>query len=667
MAYGWRWRRDAKELEAERDRNEGASAAVVPARNVPARNDEIPPHGQQFHLSLLESAHPEPGALVFASAVLLVAAVAAPSTSPTKLPPLPRAPVSATIAVEAPPIYPLKDVKVGQRGTGQTVFASVRGPEPFGFEVLGIMRGFLGPGEDLIIARLIGEQIERTGVISGMSGSPVYIDGKLVGAVGYSFGQFTKDAIAGITPIERMMTGAKAPVSRGANAALADTVWGRAQPIATPLVVDGLHPVVADGFRDLLSARGYGAMTAAGSASGASSSSSSSSPSTDGEGPQRFYASGPIAGLMVDGDFKVAGIGTVTWVKGDRFLAFGHPFLGTGPSQMPVANAEIVLTLASAAHSRKMGQATHVIGHLTDDRLHAIAGTMGELAETVKVTLDLDLPSERKGADALKQAHFQVLRHPTDTPLFIAIATANTLQSRVTAEKGGTFDIAIDATLTTGQRIVLPARIADEVADPAMPAAFAVLGGLSAVLDSDFKEIALDEVHITVTGRPAVERARIVSAQVSGAVLAGETASIMVGLQPWRGPLEQRVLAIKIPRGLKPGTYAVVVASDGAANRVEREGGLRAIPRSLEDELAMFTTLAPPGSLSTYVVRDAASPRRGGAPVPGLPDSLIALTSGGGGVYAGGSTDAHATLVRRDQFPGVIFGEATCRLEVVEE
>ena len=596
--------------------------------------------------------------MLHASLLFLAVAVGtqtAPSTSTTTLSKDPLA--TAAVDIESPPVFPLKDIKAGQRGTGHTVFASARGPEPFSFEVLGVMRGYLGPGEDLIIARLIGEQIERTGVISGMSGSPAYIDGKLVGAVGYRFGQFTKDAIAGITPIERMLTGAPLPSTSSSlrKPVYADTPWGRAEPIAIPISVSGLDPAVASAFAPLLKERGYGPMIAA----GASSSSSD-------EKPARFYASGPIAGLMVDGDVKMAGIGTVTWVKGNRFLAFGHPFLGTGMSGMPVSNAEIVTTVASEAGSWKMGQATAAVGRLTDDRLHAIAGTMGELPPTVPLTLSFDVPGPRKSNDAKTTLRFKVMDHPTDTPLFSAMAIANALQNRISVEKGGTFDIDIVVRLSTGDVVPLVARVADDTSDPAMPAAFAVLAALSTLTESDLAEARLTAVDVKVRGRAEVDRLKIVAASMTSSAEAGEEAEVVVRMQPWRkAPVEQR-LKFKVPRSLMPGTYVVVAASDGGAARIERDGGLVSVPLTYADEIKNLLTRPPPGSLSVYIVRDEASPRLEGQAVPGLPASFVEVVGGAGGVYGVGASEARASRVARTIDDGVIIGEASARFTVVE-
>ena len=369
--------------------------------------------------------------------VLLFAAALVVSTVAHAAPPATSA--RPSVLRDGPPVFPLVDVKRGLRGEGYTVFASADGPERFEFVVLGVMKGYLGPGEDLIIARLVGEKIEHTGVISGMSGSPVFVDGKLVGAVGYRFGAFTKEPIAGITPIERMLAVGDAPTrslvgdarARGRpSAAVVDgVVYGAPEPIAVPIAVSGLSPSVQAAFAPHFAARGLGPLVAA---SGGGARVSSGAP------VERLFASGPVAGLLVGGDVDMAGIGTVTWVKGDRFLAFGHPFKGSGESTMPVANAEIVTTVASEAGSFKLGQATTVVGRLTDDRVHAIAGTLGAPTESVPLDIVLTTKGPRAGRDAMTRFHMDVVNDREDAPLYAAVSLANILSGRVSSEEGGT-------------------------------------------------------------------------------------------------------------------------------------------------------------------------------------------------------------------------------------
>jgi hypothetical protein len=603
----------------------------------------------------------------------LLVAAPSPSSASTSLPsssavrpgarasaPLPRDPqATSAVDVDDPPLFALRDVRPGQKGYGYTVFSTRSGPEEFSFEVLGILRGYLGPGEDLIIAKLSGAQIERTGVIAGMSGSPAYIDGKLVGAVGYRFGQFTKDPIAGITPIERMLTGAPVPTATASSQkpVLVDTPWGRAEPIAVPLVAGGLSGDVLEAFSPLLRERGYGAVLA----SGGASSSTSSSP------PVRFFPAGPIAGLLVDGDLTMAGIGTVTWVKGDRFLAFGHPFLGTGMSEMPVSNAEIVTTVASDAGSWKMGQATAPVGRLTDDRLHAIAGTMGDRPQTVPVNLRFDLPGPRRHDDQRPLAHFFVARHKTDTPMFCALALANALQDRVSFETGGTFDVVVDAQLSTGDRVTLPTRVADRDAGPALPTAFFVLSALNQVVDTDFAAVEVTALDVSVTGRPEVDRARIVSAVLLGQARAGDKIPLLVRLQPVDAPAREVRIEVAVPAGLAPGAYTLVVAGDSAAARVEREGGLWPVPQSFADELALLRSMPPPGSLSVYLRRDEPLARVGGRSLPGAPRSLVELIGGAGGLLGAGVDEDRVTRLHRTFGSGVVVGEASARLLVSED
>lgn len=439
--------------------------------------------------------------------------------------------------------------------------------------------------------------------------------------------------------------------------AMVDTPWGRAEPIATPIIASGLSAVVADAFRPLLEARGYGALMAGGGAS-------SSSPAA--AKPVRFYASGPIAGLLVDGDLSMSGIGTVTWVKGDRFLAFGHPFLGIGKTEMPVSNANIVVTVASDVGSWKMGEATAPVGRLTDDRLHAIAGTMNEFPKTVPVTLTFDLPSPRKGADAQTTDHFSVVKHPTDTPLFSAISVANALQNRIAVDAGGTYDVVVDATLSTGDRLVLPGRVADKNADVSLPAAFAVLSALSSATDSDFADVTIEAVNVSVKGRSTVENARVVAARIVKGGVAGEEVVVAARLQPMQGTGKafDQSFTFKLPRGLAAGSYSVVVASAGGASRIERESGIASNPQSFADELNALRASPPPGSLSVYLVQDDASARLEGRPLPNLPNSLAEVTSGTGGVFGGGSYELRAERMVRTTSTGVISGEATARLVV---
>lgn len=603
------------------------------------------------------------------ASVLVAVVVQGASVGATPSTALPKDPtVPAAVAREDPPPFPLSQIKAGMRGTGYTVFESAKGPQPFDAVILGVMKGFLGPGEDLIIARLEGKDIERTGVIAGMSGSPVYIDGKLVGAVGYRFGAFTKDAIAGITPIERMMTAsvpatnARAAGRAAAPPSRAMTAWGQAEPIAIPLAAAGIPPGIAAAFGPELERRGYGPIVGAGGTPGATAV-ASAAPSTA-VTPVRFYAGGPISGQLVDGDLSLGAIGTVTWVKGERFLAFGHPFLGNGQTAMPVSNAEIIVTVASDAGSWKMGQATAPVGRLTDDRLHAIAGTMGPAPPMVPLAVRVRGDSPRESADAKKDLSFRVFQHPTDTPLFVAITVASTLGQRVAAEQaGGTVDVDVKARLSTGEQIAWPFRVADEGIGFDMPVALGVLGLLSTVTDQHFAKVELSNVDVTVTMRHDVDLARVVAVDAPSALVAGARAQVRVRLQPHHGRIVERRVDVRVPAGLPSGSYQLVAAGQTEALRQEREGGMLAIATDWPSYLQGVMAAPPPGTLSLYLVRDEATPRLDGRPLPDLPLSLAGVLADGGGL-SGGAFEARALRLARVNGNGVVSGEATAKVQV---
>lgn len=593
---------------------------------------------------------------------LLATVLIASTSASAGVHPVPASP-PREVALEDPQVFPLEDVERGLKGYGFTVFESASGPERFDFEVLGVMRSYLGPGEDLIIAELKGEKIERTGVISGMSGSPVYVDGKLVGAVGYRFGSFTDKPIAGITPIERMLTvGTTLPVGKpspasGPARSGAMTSWGAAEPLAVPIMTSGMSQRVLEAFRPMLEERGYGPFVPGAGPSGGGASSPSS------QKAQRFFAGGPIAGLLVDGDVQMAGIGTVTWVKGDRVLGFGHPFLGNGATSMPISNAWIVTTVASKAGSWKMGQATTPQGALTDDRLHAIAGDMNARPNTVKVRARIRWESPRADKDADSDLSFGVLRHPTDTPLFTALALANGLSSRVGLEMGGTIVVKGDVKLSSGHRYSFERRAAGHGAALDVNAAVAVLSELSAVQHQSLQDVDIESVDLEVRRTARVSQWRVLSVDAPGGLRPGEEAEVRVRLQPFQGPVEERRLKIRVPIGLPAGKYALLAAAKKEALACETDGGMTFEPMDFDGLLRARALHPPDGSLSLYLVADAEGLRVDGQGLPDLPASFTEILSGGGGSSAG-LLEQRVVRLLRIETDGVVGGSARARIQL---
>jgi hypothetical protein len=358
--------------------------------------------------------------------------------------------VSALLASpeQAPAFMPIDAVKAGMVGTGRTVFAGLE-LEEFQATVIGVLRNVLGPGRDLILARLSGGPLANTGVIQGMSGSPVYIDGRLVGAVSYSLGTFPKEPLAGITPIAEMTADVRSTTPRVNGAGLAidwpaprEAVFAALAHVASRAIsplgaahpdlrVDGpqsladlapvLRPIgasiVVRGFepsldRQLRQALASGSVDAQ-SASGAPRAMVSAAP---------LRAGDPVGMSLMRGDLEMGATGTVTHVDGSRVYAFGHPFLNLGPASLAMTRAYVHTVLPSLSSSMKIASLGPVIGTITQDRATAVGGLLG--AGPREMDVELTLSSDQAPSHTF---NFHVLHDTSLTPLFSYVALLNSL------------------------------------------------------------------------------------------------------------------------------------------------------------------------------------------------------------------------------------------------
>ena len=354
----------------------------------------------------------------------------------------------------------VNEIRPGMVGIGRTVFEGTR-VEEFTARIIGVLENAIGTRRNLILAKLEGGPLANTGVIAGMSGSPVYIDGKLIGAVSYALGSFSKEPIAGITPIAEMTdaasfndarpTGARVhvdfPLTRdslttafrkalswnrpfadragdaqfvGAGSFPVSTGVGSEQlgtllrPIATPLVMSGFEPDVADTFGGALRDQGFLPMgsAAAGPRAG----------EMPYDGPLK---PGDAIGVMfVNGDLELGGTGTVTHIDGTHVYAFGHPMYNLGPTEFPMTRAYVYTVLPSLFSSMKLSSTGEIIGTFTQDRATAIAGRLGAGPHMIPVTVTLE--SERAPTHTF---HFDVVNDQLFLPLMTYASFMNTLQS----------------------------------------------------------------------------------------------------------------------------------------------------------------------------------------------------------------------------------------------
>ena len=305
-------------------------------------------------------------------------------------------------------IMPLKEVKPGMKATAWTVFQGTE-PEPVPVEIIGRLKNVWGPNQDVIVAKM-GGKASRTNVAGGMSGSPVYINGKLIGAVALRLSVFSPDAICGITPIELMLEINDFDKSRPADARTPDKVVARNREVAVPSEMlaqarrggrrgricragcrrwcrskrrwffPGFHDSALREFGPMFQQLGITAVQ--GGAAGSDLHTTKPAPGWE----NSLNPGDAVAGVLVAGDMSVTGIGTVTYNDGKRVLAFGHPFFNLGPVNMPMSKGEVVMVLASAFQPNKMANATEIVGALHQDRHSGIMGVLGEKSEMIPVT-----------------------------------------------------------------------------------------------------------------------------------------------------------------------------------------------------------------------------------------------------------------------------------------
>ena len=329
-------------------------------------------------------------------------------------------------------IMPEDQVKAGMHGVAYTVFEGVT-PEAMDVEILGVLRDMAGPKSDVILARLHGKKVEYTGVVAGMSGSPVYIDGKLVGAIAYRIGEFSKEPIAGITPAASMleingMDKTPAPdVAQGSgreNAASQPHLRDRAcratpseqsgyanllKPIETPLVFSGFSQETLQLFSKDFASAGVVPVMGAGSVS-------------NDKQPEPLQPGSAVSAILVRGDMNIAGTCTVTYLDDSHLLACGHPLLQSGSVDMPMTKATVLATLPSPENSFKIVNTTEPVGAFVQDRRAGIMGRFDREPHMIPVTLTFH------GVSHPKQFHYEVLNNAKITPAAMMATVFNAIQ-----------------------------------------------------------------------------------------------------------------------------------------------------------------------------------------------------------------------------------------------
>jgi hypothetical protein len=548
---------------------------------------------------------------------------------------------SIAAAPQSAPYMPVEELRPGMVGVGRTVYAGSE-LEEFRVTVLGVMRNVIGPRRNLILARLEGGPLANTGVIQGMSGSPVYVDGRLIGAVSYSLGSFPKEPIAGITPIAEMIEDVESRGARNAGAApvldwpatpaqvfdalaqiarraaaplgpvrpatdivgptsLADLA-PQLRPIGAAVTLAGFETTMADRLADALNSpvqRQAGDRPAA-------ASTSSTSPLRPGD---------PVGMALVRGDFEMGATGTVTHVDGDRVYAFGHPFLNLGSTQLPMTEAHVVTVLPSLDSSMKLASLGRVIGTVTQDRATAVGGRLGAGPAELRVELNLQSPG-----NSPQSFEFFVLNDPSLTPLFTYAALLNALTAW--ERQFGATSVSVRASMSFGPDGTL--EFTDEfTGESALAlAASTVAAPLGTLLPNRFKTVSAESLTVDISAREderytTIERVWLDTVRPRP----GGDYRVHVQLRDYRGGT--RVVDVPVTMPARADGPITLLVTDGSTLQSLEQRELRPAPATTYNELFARVRDARRGNrVYVRLLTDETGSVLGGDVLPSLPASV---------------------------------------------
>jgi hypothetical protein len=543
----------------------------------------------------------------------LAALVAVPcvALSPARLCAQVASQAAAAQASASPPpsnggFFPLSELKRGMTATAWTVFSGTK-PEPMAVEILGVLRGVRGPGHDMILAQLHGSRPEYTGVVAGMSGSPVYIGNRLLGSISYHIGQFSKDAIAGITPIEDMLevrdipiggpleqartgqdTPAPASALSGSIPALsapglsgADTNF---QPMETPLVMGGFSPEAIRLWQKRMAGTGLDLVAAGGM--GGSSKTDEPAMSSAGD----VLPGSAVSVQLIRGDLEIAATCTVTYIDPKQLLACGHPVLQAGPISLPMTKAEVVTTLASSLQSFKVINTGDTIGAFTEDRESAIRGVLGSRAHMIPLRVTV------KGTQKTRKLNVEILDLAPLTPQAVLVVLFQALlqNNESTAETSYHLTGSIDMDGYPPAPLDLWAPATDNMPAPMM-AALETGEKFSKLYSNSARHGTMRSIDLTIQAIPRrigveLQSARLISGNI---VHAGDTVMVEATVRPWQQTPHNVRIPITLPSRLESGNVRVLVSDAAVLDRTMDQPRLMARPVDMESALSEVSSQHP--------------------------------------------------------------------------
>lgn len=562
----------------------------------------------------------------------------------------------ATAKANAPSLalYPLEDLRPGMKGIARSVFAGSEAQE-FGVEILGILPGFTGPRQATIIAKLSGANVDKTGVFAGMSGSPVFIGDRLVGAIAYSF-PFSKEPICGITPIQQMIeifeqgnekpkrnaearatsftelasaewkprlpkpsftsTSLIAPVTAGSP--LAPLMGQQIQQIATPVVFSGISQESLSLFSAELTRSGLLPVSGVGGSAAITP-------------LEPFDANTLLPGTsvsvqLVRGDYSIAASGTVTYRDGERIYAFGHPFLGLGGSDMPMTESSVVTVIANSYNSFKLAVPGRMVGSISQDRATGVFGELGHAPRMIPVKINLHTSRDR-----VEQFSYEVVSDEFLTPLLVNITVYNTIATR--ERSVGESTIAINGSIVVDGQAPIAIQRRFSSANAAALASGSIATPVQALLGSGFDEVNIKGIVVDIDASEEKRAATLERISLDRTEVGrGEQVEIQAYVRTDSGKQFVERIPVQIPADAPSGQMMIMIG-DGATLQ-EASAARTFVPRDLGQLVIAINKTKKNDRLYLRLLRPAPGVVIGSSELPNLPPSVVATlnndrTSGG--------------------------------------
>lgn len=515
-----------------------------------------------------------------------------------------------------PQVIPMSEITEGMEGVGYTVIHGTN-VEPFKVKVISVLRK-MWHGSDAILIELEGLNLEHSGTVAGMSGSPIYFDGKIAGALAFGW-NYAKDPIAGVTPIEEMYK-----LYNDTNASKVASISKNS--LQTPLMFSGFNGDSFLEYSDKFKEMGFYPMQAGGSISDINQSG-------------KFLFGDSVAIVLIDGDFSIAGVGTVSHTDDEKFLLFGHSMWSKGRLRAPVSRAYINHIVASTASSFKIGAAySNYLGYTVYDGTFGVSGVYGEVPENTMIPVNLQVEDQ---SFLNKDFNFRVLNDPTYFSYLLSMAIYTAVTSSAGSDEDGVFSVSYEIETDYFEE---PYKVTDRILSYSSKDAFkTAIEQLIAPVDffiyNNFNRVGIKSIKLSI------KRSNLEYAFLNDITLlepkakAGETIHLRVGITPYGQEKTYINIPVKLPVNLTTDVYSIYAANEYIYNYAERLFMPNKYKiRSLDDVMRIYGKSYDDKALKVWLYSSARGVQIGKDSFPMLPISKY-------GVMANNYTSDKASVI----------------------